>query len=259
MFSRELSLTLGAVAAIASSASAGVTFDSYSQSAGSSVKTGAMWPAFASSGYEIGQNSHNYASVTSSYFGLPADQATWGSAEGSFNGILTSTQSGTTITASGSSGFGLSNGQTGWEIRNGISQSIKFTLDVATTLTLSANWTVGYEYVAGSGTTSGGWSVYDLDGAGGDVVDYANPAGRDVAQGNTGFTGGSVTLAAGNYEVFFFTQQLYTYGDTTLAADFSFASSLSFSDAGSGGGGAVPGLGALAPLAAAGLARRRRR
>lgn len=257
MFLRELSLTLGAVAAIGCSTSADVVFDSYQQSLSSSVNAGGgFWPAFVENGSAFGQTSQD-STVTSSYFGFPADQAAWGAAEGRFTGNLTSTlASPNYLSTSGSKFFGIQYGHSSWEARNSISQTIQFTLDASTLLQFGLNWTVSNEI--GSGMTSGGWQLYDLDQAGGSPVDITNPLSSGGQSGSSAYLGDSITLAAGSYEMRFFTQQIFS-GDSLMVSDFSYASNMAFSDAGGGGGGAVPGLGALAPLAAAGLARRRRR
>ncbi len=87
-------------------------------------------------------------------------------------------------------------------------------------------------------------------------MDWASTAiGFNNLVTDDGGVADSVALGAGTYEIMLVAEQ-FRIGYTDMYAGFNYASSLSFTD---GAGGAVPGLGALAPLAAAGLARRRRR
>ncbi len=110
MSMRESLVIAGAIAALASSASAGVTVLSYQQQVGGSLRdlsTG-YWPAFGASDSNVGQTTLNQSRTSADFH--PLDQANadnWGNAVATFTGDLTSTVSGTTYTASGSTGFGF--------------------------------------------------------------------------------------------------------------------------------------------------------
>ena len=128
------------------------------------------------------------------------------------------------------------------------------TFDSATTIDFTAAWSWTTSTADGASLVGGSFRVLEFDGGGnfvGEAYSYLLTGDNQSAQQ-------SVTLGAGNYMVFALVHDVRNYaeGFSTSSAGVNWNASIAFSNA---GGGAVPGLGALAPRAAAGLARRRRR
>jgi hypothetical protein len=128
------------------------------------------------------------------------------------------------------------------------------TFDSATTIDFTAAWSWTNSTADGVSIARGVFRVLELDGAG-NVVDTAFTY---FLAGDNQSIQQSVTLGAGTYSVLASVQDVrnYSEGFPTTSSGVNWNTSIQFSNA---GGGAVPGLGALAPLAAAGLTRRRRR
>lgn len=128
------------------------------------------------------------------------------------------------------------------------------TFDSATTIDFAATWAWTSSTADGVSFVRGVFNVYEVDGDG----NFLNQSFGYALIGDGESAQQSVTLGAGNYVVHAFVQDYRNYaeGFSTTSSAVNWSTSIQFSNA---GGGAVPGLGALAPLAAAGLTRRRRR
>lgn len=136
------------------------------------------------------------------------------------------------------------------------SSTVFFTLDEATDVSMAMSWLVSVDTDTTTGL-SGQFGIFfkhltgQYAGQYEEITTVGGSAGSESLSYNT-------TLGAGEYK-FFFQMNNSAYSSATSGnseSNLTFQASMNF---GGGGGGAVPGLGALAPLAAAGLARRRRR
>lgn len=244
---------LGGVLFVATAASAGVTEDWFVASAAGSGSYG-FGPdtAFNSSDpfFSVGNTSSTSGNSDT-------DAGGWGDgAYGAYTATNTSSVSGGNYYAwSGALSAVLQQSSSNMDSVSTVASSqIRFTLDETTEVSMALSWLASVD-TDSSGGISGQFGLFDRIG---DQL-QSELLGEWGGTGSESLTG-SLTLAAGEY-YFFFQLNNSVNGSTTYAAhnesNLTFQASLNLG--GSPPGGAVPGLGALAPLAAAGLARRRRR